>query len=205
MAQGLVTPQLMLILDRQVAGSDAEWLRRLVTLYPLLPDHGRVWLQLRCKQVAGLAQRQLMEQARVLVSGRAVPVVVNGGAAGFSGAHWPQAQIPAVATMESGPRSAAVHDVASAGAAAAAGAHVVLFAPVFSPRSKQAKPKGLPALRYLCARSAVPVLALGGVTPERVRPCIQAGASGVAVLSPVSHPDSDPVGTLAAYLSVLER
>jgi len=36
-----------------------------------------------------------------------------------------------------------------------------------------------------------------------VRDCLDAGAHGVAILSPVSHPDRDPLGTLAAYLGVL--
>ncbi|TDC72125.1 thiamine phosphate synthase [Micromonospora sp. KC606] len=55
-------------------------------------------------------------------------------------------------------------------------------------------PAGLAAL---ARRSPVPVLALGGIeTPNQVRACVEAGASGVAVLGAVMRAD-DPTRTAA--------
>ena len=88
------------------------------------------------------------------------------------------------------PLSAAVHSVEEALAAASAGADAVLFSPVFETTSKPGEPgAGLDALAECCAAvPSVPVFALGGVTPERVADCLDAGAHGVAVLSGILFP-----------------
>jgi len=69
------------------------------------------------------------------------------------------------------------------------GADAVLVSPVFATRppsaSAQAKQaRGLDALRSArsLARPAMAVYALGGVTAENARACVEAGADGVAVL-----------------------
>jgi thiamine-phosphate pyrophosphorylase len=54
-----------------------------------------------------------------------------------------------------------------------------VFAPVFE--KKDAQPKGLGALRQAC-REPIPVLALGGVTLQNARSCLQAGAAGIAAI-----------------------
>ena len=110
---------------------------------------------------------------------------------GFEGVHWPEHQIPTVPRSgnQLGPsepllrfRSAAVHDSRACEIATKAGADSVVFAPVFSPRSKPGQGRGLRALRQLAASSKVPVVALGGVSSENIASCIQEGASGVASL-----------------------
>lgn len=64
----------------------------------------------------------------------------------------------------------------------AAGADYAILAPVFRPLSKPetGEPLGLTGLRELVMISPVPVLALGGVTPENMAECVEAGAVGVA-------------------------
>lgn len=58
--------------------------------------------------------------------------------------------------------------------------------------SKPGKPGiGLPALAQIAARSAHPVLAIGGITPTNVRSMLESGAHGVAVRSYVIGSD-DP-------------
>ena len=65
--------------------------------------------------------------------------------------------------------------------AAQSGATYVLLGPVFDTPSKPAdRPLGIPRLREICQRSAVPVFALGGVTRENAASCVQAGAAGIA-------------------------
>ena len=78
------------------------------------------------------------------------------------------------------------------------------FSPVYETSSKPDQPAaGIPALRSFCQTAApVPTLALGGITPERVRACREAGAEGVAVLSGIMEADV-PVAATRAYLRAL--
>lgn len=56
----------------------------------------------------------------------------------------------------------------------------VVFGPVFEKRDAEPLPAvGMERLRKACRRR-IPVLALGGVTVENARQCLEAGASGVA-------------------------
>jgi thiamine-phosphate pyrophosphorylase len=76
-------------------------------------------------------------------------------------------------------------------AEATAGADYVLLAPIFRPLSK---PNSRPALgtnsiQEFTRRSRTPVLALGGITHENARACIEAGAAGIAG---ISFFDDDP-------------
>ena len=66
-----------------------------------------------------------------------------------------------------------------------AGADYALLAPIFKPLSKpdERPALGTEALREFTRRSRTPVLALGGITQENARACIDAGAAGVAGIS----------------------
>lgn len=80
---------------------------------------------------------------------------------------------------------ASCHDAAALARARDAGCDYALISPVFSPGSKpgDARPTlGLGGLGGLVQGLALPVLALGGVTPERARGCRAAGAHGAAVM-----------------------
>jgi thiamine monophosphate synthase len=57
-------------------------------------------------------------------------------------------------------------------------------------------------LRVLCAASAIPLLAIGGITPERVSECLRAGSAGVAVASGVFRATS-PAQALRDYARAL--
>ncbi len=78
------------------------------------------------------------------------------------------------------------------------------FSPVYATSSKPDQPpSGIPALRSFCRAAApTPTLALGGITPERVQACREAGAEGVAVLSGIMEADL-PVAVTRAYLRAL--
>jgi thiamine-phosphate pyrophosphorylase len=75
-------------------------------------------------------------------------------------------------------------------AAASAGADYVTLSPIFLTASK---PGYGPALGVAAIGRAadlgIPVIALGGVTADRLRPCIDAGAAGVAVMGEIMRSD----------------
>lgn len=67
------------------------------------------------------------------------------------------------------------------------GADYIGFGPVFKTRSKRNPDsvKGLRRLADACDAVPIPVIAIGGITHDRVRSILEAGAYGVAVLSAV--------------------
>ena len=94
----------------------------------------------------------------------------------------------------------------SARAAEADGADYVGFGPVFPTRSKAnpASVKGLAGLERACAAVGVPVVAIAGVTPDRVGPCLDAGAWGVAVMTAVTTAPDVEAAT-AQFREAIER
>lgn len=66
-------------------------------------------------------------------------------------------------------------------AAAAGHADFVVFGPVFGKQDSSGSAVGLDNLRAACNLS-IPVLALGGVTLENARDCLDAGAAGIAAI-----------------------
>lgn len=95
--------------------------------------------------------------------------------------------------------SAAVHDVREA--AEAAGADVALVSPVFAPGSKpgDVRPQlGPEGFARLAGALPCPALALGGMTPERLRTV--PGAAGAAVVSAVLSAE-DPGAVARAFLA----
>ncbi len=80
------------------------------------------------------------------------------------------------------------HTVDAAVRAQEDGADYITFGPVFETPSKAAygAPQGLELLQGVANTvRGLPVLAIGGITLDRVAPCIEAGAHGVAVIGAV--------------------
>ena len=92
---------------------------------------------------------------------------------------------------------ASVHSIDEAVGAEAAGAEWLFFGPVYDTPSKRryGPPQGLSALERVASAVAVPVIAIGGVTPERVEEVRAAGAHGVAVISAILAADSPATAT----------
>ncbi|HEX5411974.1 MAG TPA: thiamine phosphate synthase [Terriglobia bacterium] len=74
------------------------------------------------------------------------------------------------------------HSLEEALRAERAEADYILLGPIFDTPSKRlyGPPLGLNTLSEVTNRISIPVLALGGITVERVRACLQAGANGIA-------------------------
>ena len=98
------------------------------------------------------------------------------------------------------------HSPEEAAQAARDGADYVTFSPIFPTSSKPGQPgTGLESLAE-AARAAhpVPVYALGGITPGRVKACLDAGAYGIAVLSGILDAP-DPIAAARAYQAALQN
>lgn len=77
-----------------------------------------------------------------------------------------------------------VHSLKAAIAAEKNGFDYILFGPVFRTpaKIKYGAPQGLDKLKRLCSGVNIPVYAVGGINPKRVKKCLEAGAYGVAVI-----------------------
>ncbi len=113
-------------------------------------------------------------------------------AAEADGAHLGEAGLPvpaarrAVALRERFLIGRSVHSLEGAREAAHAGADYLLFGNVFATASHPGKePAGTEMLARVAAGVPVPVIAIGGITPENAAECRRAGAAGVAVISAI--------------------
>ena len=209
-------PPLYLITDRRRFGGTAdddgfasdEW-RALDAAIAAGPGA----VQLREKDLGGRALCARAERLAARCRASGVKLLVNERAdvalaAGADGVHLPEAGLPvASARGLVGPArlvGCSVHAVDLL--AARAGADFVLFGPVWDTPAKRAfgAPQGLERLAAVARTSTVPVLAVGGVTPERVSDVLRAGASGVAVIGAILDA-RDPGAAVAAFREALAR
>jgi len=99
---------------------------------------------------------------------------------------------------------ASVHSLPDALQAELEGADWLVFGPVYDTPSKRmyGPPQGLDKLARVAAAVRIPVVAIGGITPERVGEVRRAGARGVAVVSAILATDS-PADATRRFLEVL--
>jgi thiamine-phosphate pyrophosphorylase len=85
------------------------------------------------------------------------------------------------------------------------GADYIGFGHIFQTRSKAkpSAPVGLEALRDVCARIDIPVIAIGGITPKNVGQVVAAGAYGTAVIGAVcaQKDPEDATGRLTSAIN----
>ena len=122
--------------------------------------------------------------------------------------HLPERSVPLKAVRkELGSRALigkSVHSAAAAADAEAEGANYVLAGPIFESVSHPGvAPQGLDFLRAVCQSVSIPVLAIGGVTPENIADCIIAGASGIAIQSSIMQA-KNPSAAAYEYRTALE-
>ena len=84
------------------------------------------------------------------------------------------------------------HSLEEARAAEAAGADYLLLGPIFPTPSKlqYGPPLGLATLREVTLQISIPVIALGGITADRVAACREHGAAGIAAIRLFQEADS---------------
>jgi len=98
---------------------------------------------------------------------------------------------------------ASIHSDREADEAELAGADWIVLGNIFETRSHPDAPgTGIAALRGVCARSAIPCIAIGGVRPPLVGELLRAGAHGVAAISGIwnaADAERAAIDYLAAY------
>jgi len=183
---GLTLPVLMLITDRNLAGSEDT----LVVAVREAVAGGVNAVQLREKDLTPGELLPLAVRLREVVAERAV-FVINGSAevalaAGADGVHLPEA-----APMIERPErpfiiGRSVHSREAAERAWTECSDYLIAGPVYETASHPGIEPGGPALiEEITAAVTLPVLAVGGITAGRVEEVMRAGASGIAVISAV--------------------
>ncbi len=127
-------------------------------------------------------------------------------AAGADGVHLGARSLPVAAARALRPDwriGASVHDAAES--RGAAGADFLVLGTIWASKSHPGREgAGLALLRSVVGAVDVPVIAIGGVTPERAATAVAAEAAGVAVLRGVWYHD-DPARAAAEYLGSMKR
>jgi thiamine-phosphate pyrophosphorylase len=157
-------------------------------------------LQLREKNLNARVLYELSRQVAELAQGSVTRVLVNdradiARAAGANGVHLTTASLEAsVIRRAFGAEfliGVSTHSAEDVRAARHQGADFVVFGPVFETESKRAygEPLGLEMVKKVTAQlESFPVLAIGGVTIERVASCFRAGATGIAAIRLLNDP-----------------
>jgi thiamine-phosphate diphosphorylase len=98
-----------------------------------------------------------------------------------------------------------VRSVEAAIAAASQGADYLMEGSVFQSESEpDLQPLGIQFLKEVCAVVKIPVLAYGGITPEDIEDCVNAGAAGIAVSSGIMGAAS-PSEAAVSYSEALHQ
>lgn len=188
--------------------------RRRTSGRPLIPllqaalEAGLPAVQLRERDLGTRPLLALAEQilavahkagAKMLINDRADLVM----ALGADGVHLRSSSLPVRAARRIlGPDrfiGVSVHSAAEVVRVEAEGADFAVLGPIYETPSKlpYGRPIGVQPLEDAASRSRLPVFAIGGVTPERVREVRRAGAFGVAVIAAIQAAESVSSATRA--------
>ena len=201
-------PKLFLVTDDEVVAR-SDFIERAETV--LAEAGGACALQLRARQLGALRFLELADRlgaaARAGGSGFWVNDRVDVALAVRSdGVQLGRASMSTEAARRMLGRAVwigrSIHDPVEARRAVADGADLLVLGSIYATQSHPgAEPLGLAALRQAAAAGR-PIVAIGGITRERVREIISAGAWGVAVRGGVWDA-ADPASAVGSYLAAL--
>ena len=203
----LPRPIVALVTDRNLAGGPEA----LVDAVAQAVDNGANLVQMREKDLPDAVQLALARQLREVTNGKALLFINDSvSIAEASGADGVQLTAESRSIASARARAArplligrSVHGIDAARDAAAQGADLLVVGTVYdSPTHPGQQPAGVGLVGW-CAQAGVPVVGIGGITAENAGAVVQAGASGVAVISAVlgSASPGDAAAQLAAAVS----
>jgi thiamine-phosphate pyrophosphorylase len=166
-------------------------------------DLGAADLAFVCRRLRALT---LDRNALLIVNDRVdVALAVGADAVQRTGTSLPVEDIRAIADKRLR-IGVSVHSLEDAVEAELKGADWVIFGPVYDTPSKRpyGPPQGLERLERVARQVRLPVIAIGGITPGRVREALSAGARGVAVISAIIAAES-PADATRRFLDALDR
>ncbi len=170
---------------------------------------GARWIWLRDRDLEAGERRVLAERLVRLTRAAGAVLTIGGDAALAAGVRAQGVHLPMAGLAGGGDGGSALvgvsaHDEADIRGAMAAKVDYVTLSPIFETPSK---PGYGPALGVAAIRRAagigLPIVALGGITPERAPACIEAGAAGVAVMGEIMRAD-DPAAAVRRYMAALQ-
>ncbi|MEO6212925.1 MAG: thiamine phosphate synthase [Vicinamibacterales bacterium] len=173
-------------------------------------EAGAAMIQVRERQLDDRALVTFIREVLGVSGGTACKVLVNERldiaiAAGAQGVHLKSDSLSAPDARGVAPVGAwigrSVHSVAEAMEVESAGGCDYLFFGTVFPSTSKADDHpvaGLDALRDVCEKVALPVVAIGGVTPARAAALARAGAAGAAAISLFA--EADDVGRAVSAL-----
>lgn len=176
--------RLYLLTDPSFAWSESE--------LPALVKAGVTLVQLRDKHASDDALRAQAEALLEVLTPLGVPLIINdrvevARAVGAAGVHVGQSDSSVARCRAAMGGSGAVGLSIEHPEQPDQGADYIAASPVFGTPTKEdtAPPLGLDGVRVLANRGGPPVVAIGGMGPERAGRVTEAGAAGVAVISAV--------------------
>src|SRR5437899_11785490 len=194
-------PRLILVTDRRATERD------LATVVEAALDAGLPAVQLREKDLPGRPLLALAERLRAATARTGALLFVNDRldvalAAGADGVQLGMGSVPVDVARRLLPAGTLIGVSTHAPGEAPVGADFALFGPVWATPSK-AGAQGEDRLREAVRAAAIPVLATGGVTAERIAAARAAGAAGVAVIRAILAAP-DPRTATRALLAALD-
>jgi len=197
--------RIYLITDRHTCGDLPSAVADALSVLPI----GTAAVQLREKDLPDAEVLELAGKLLPLCKSAKAPLLINGRvdlarAARVDGVHLPAAGTSiAAARKRLGPGAIigrSCHTTDEVVAASAGGADFALFGPVWDTPGKTAQ--GMTALVEAVRATSLPVFAVGGVTPQRAKRAINAGAHGVACIRAVLGAENPSVAALEMWKAV---
>jgi thiamine-phosphate pyrophosphorylase len=201
----LPSPPLLVISDRSQAR------RPLIEIATAAFAGGCRWFSLREKDLPAAERRALLAELVALGWRYGATVTAHDDldpaiATGAGGVHLPGGSDPQAARerLPHGLIGVSAHSATEAAALLAAGADYVTISPIFLTDSKPGygPALGLAGLATAVAAAKGPVVALAGINPSNAHACLDAGASGIAVMGEIMRA-ADPEATVRSLIAAI--
>jgi thiazole tautomerase (transcriptional regulator TenI) len=199
----------MLVTGRELLPPAADETASLAAVVQSAVRGGVDRVQIREKDLLPDELAAIVVRLRKLVPSR-VQLVINGALGeGADGVHFPEWDMErpdfAARARQVTVWGGSVHSVGAAVRAARLGASYLVVGSIFpTPSHPREAPRGPGFLSEVCRAVSVPVLAIGGITPQNSSLCLDCGAAGVAVRSSIMEASS-PEAAARQYRLALDR